>query len=1157
MFFKKRAIRIFALSFFMIFLISVVSAAQCDYVDIGVSSSESGHDMISWGPIEPATHGGNWGDIADEDGTCRVVWDSSDNDPEAKITLNPCGVQLTSQTLRLRTLDGLANDSFEMEVKIKNTANGKEYNYDWSGDTNEFWVTHEIALPNYLNTGDPIEVTIEAAGPKWAGFDTYGQTAVQWIELENENIDEENPTCTIDYLENVDSHNQYYFTSPIIISEDGEFYVYGDSSDDFSGIFNVQYNRTSPDTYLLWTDADPVDGGFSELEEEWRSDPNDDEFIDGLHEICCKVEDNAHNTAIGECEEFCIDQSEPEQVQNVQHSNPSECVSNYVNQAPEFSWNEAIDEPECSEIDYYEIKLYYSNGNLINTYEEEGTSFTVPNPENGEDYYIKVRAVDLAENQGEWSEPSEHVYYDNEDPSVEITSPPEDKWIDPGFYVSETDTDNLGLYKCYYRIWNNGSFTLDWTETPCNEDVYIDVDTYCPVDGLNNCRVYKKAVDNACNTNGEMTHKQFDIDTTPPEVSKSISCPKYPGFEWMGYLIDWFVKDTTEITLTCDDGEGSGVQAIYYRINEGSWIEYESPFTLGDDGVYYVEYYCIDNVNKTSEIESETDKVDTLAPETIKTYEGSEFWGYRLIQGVNAFIRYISGQTQIILTASDSEVGVDKTWWTLFIPNEEGEDVEAYIDGKWYESYDDEFNDCLEENECYGVAHYGLDESDFSKDEFEVDLEVEKDDGKIKWDVELGGIDGHWHTGVQVVIASGTEPLFLLGWSSENTEEPIYKEYDGGWSSPMPLPEGMSVSGSYNEEEYTIEIDEYKLDCPWYWAINVEASWPGHSSAEQQNYPADWGRWTAVNTAEGVACLNYEECIEQCNITFWQQKTEYMGDFCNTQLEEGWWCLYEEPINIYQSCDHKICYYSEDYLNNIEDVKCQVFSADVNSPSIQILNPTQEEADSIEKCVQSIVAVVEDDKSGIKRVWAELWDDVGMTPLREENMSLTIYGTYEALMDKQLSAGNYTLKVCAKDNVDNVYCEEIKETLTPGIFIEYIEDPICLIDPETGGECDFTFHMCARDADSIKMWMDKLGEVVTPGMMNAEISNEGDSGYVGLNDEGIEAGTLCLGDLINRRTSFDLSLDIPSDVASMIGTGSHALDYYIESYKNTEECQED
>ena len=43
----------------------------CDMVDIGDPTSESGHALCGWGPIEPATSGGAYGGIND----CRVTWE--------------------------------------------------------------------------------------------------------------------------------------------------------------------------------------------------------------------------------------------------------------------------------------------------------------------------------------------------------------------------------------------------------------------------------------------------------------------------------------------------------------------------------------------------------------------------------------------------------------------------------------------------------------------------------------------------------------------------------------------------------------------------------------------------------------------------------------------------------------------------------------------------------------------------------------------------------------------------------------------------------------------------------------------------------------------------------------------------------------------------
>ena len=55
----------------------------CDSVDIGDPTSEAGHNLQDWGPIEPATNGGYWGGIND----CRATWTSADSYTWASVDL--------------------------------------------------------------------------------------------------------------------------------------------------------------------------------------------------------------------------------------------------------------------------------------------------------------------------------------------------------------------------------------------------------------------------------------------------------------------------------------------------------------------------------------------------------------------------------------------------------------------------------------------------------------------------------------------------------------------------------------------------------------------------------------------------------------------------------------------------------------------------------------------------------------------------------------------------------------------------------------------------------------------------------------------------------------------------------------------------------------
>lgn len=119
--------------------------------------------MAGWGPIEPATSGGNYGGIDD----CRTTWAPDEvptTGPLSKLysgygipenaaviaisTLRLGGFR-TSIDIELNALDGIADDSFTVYVLYKTFRGWKKhelYTYEWSGDTAEFWVTHPIHL---------------------------------------------------------------------------------------------------------------------------------------------------------------------------------------------------------------------------------------------------------------------------------------------------------------------------------------------------------------------------------------------------------------------------------------------------------------------------------------------------------------------------------------------------------------------------------------------------------------------------------------------------------------------------------------------------------------------------------------------------------------------------------------------------------------------------------------------------------------------------------------------------------------------------------------------------------------------------------------------------------------------------------------------------
>lgn len=845
--------------------------------------------------------------------------------------------------------------------------------------------------------------------------------------------DKENPDTDILYVIKEDGSNRRDCEDGKIYTNYNDLVVHGVSSDSESGIVKVDYIRSGRDRH--WKNAEWDDN--PSLSENWYTDP-DDAWEITEYRVCGRARDSEknqenENLSVDEVEDddccnLCIDTYSPTQPGKPVLQNPSDCVENYINENPQFSWA-GSDDNGCAGIKHYEIEVYYSNGSLKEQGISEDASYTIIG-NNGEDYYIRVRAIDKADNPGEWSEYSDEIYVDTGKPDVEITSE-NSGWYDDDFYVSEEDGDAEGnLWKCYYKIKNNDEWTTPGgnsyeLEALCNEDILIDVSEYCPDDGV--CKVYKKVQDKACNA--DYDNKEFYVDTQPPVLEKEIGEPSYSD--------GVYVTTQTLITIDANDA-GIGVRELCYSINEAEPVcinttELEQglnlTFNFEEESQHNLTFWATDQLDHEAR-ESQMHYVDLTPPLTEKIYGLPLYTAEGVLNGISMLIKWISSQTSIILTAEDKQPhpsGVKETWWTLFIPNGEGEHVEWYgrLTEEWYEDIDE----CLAGNA--GLMHHNN----------------ESEDGN-----ETGNETEDSIVGENCIQTNWTNKY----WYLDNPE--VCKEW------------------RYDDERGIL------------WCV------------------------------------------------YWSQEE-------NASIEEN-------PVNVYQEGMHKICYLSIDKLGNKEEMKCQVFNVDNTPPEVMIINPSENA--EIGYCSQTIKASVSDLGAGVKEVKAYLIseEDENETILRET--TLDYYESTDkwiGVMDKSLPVGNYTIKVIATDNVGNEGRDERHESLVSALNIRSILPTQCSVDSQEGGNCVFTFNICMRGGNALKMWMDKLGGEggIAPEEMNAVVSYGEDTAVVGESEE--ESELLMMGEGEVIVDSFDLNMQIPGD---RLPIGSYGLDYWLGLYEADE-----
>jgi hypothetical protein len=152
------------------------------------------------------------------------------------------------------------------------------------------------------------------------------------------------------------------------------------------------------------------------------------------------------------------------------------------------------------------------------------------------------------------------------------------------------------------------------------------------------------------------------VDNTAPEATLGLSGTTYDDGTTM------WLTDETEIGLPATD-TGCGVQTIYYRVDEGAWMDYDTVFTL-DKGYHTVEFYAEDHLGNTGGVQELVVGVDTEAP-AISFTAPSE--NHLYIAGREIIRLPVRGQS-VVLGSLRIDVGAQDTCGVS--------QMELYIDGE-------------------------------------------------------------------------------------------------------------------------------------------------------------------------------------------------------------------------------------------------------------------------------------------------------------------------------------------------------------------------------------------------------------------------------------------------------------------------------------------
>jgi hypothetical protein len=183
---KKFAVlmALMALLSVMVLAIPVAAAGPgyevLDTADLSNADVTAGGRCTSFNPEAPGGWGGEFGQGA-------VTAFPGDLDSAGYVSLYTFFG--AGKAVRIRHLDGIADDSFDLFVKDVRGAWIKVGHYTDKGST-EQWMTTEFDLTRDINgkrvnlaEGRTIEIKIMPTAPAWSGFGTWGQLAIDKVEL--------------------------------------------------------------------------------------------------------------------------------------------------------------------------------------------------------------------------------------------------------------------------------------------------------------------------------------------------------------------------------------------------------------------------------------------------------------------------------------------------------------------------------------------------------------------------------------------------------------------------------------------------------------------------------------------------------------------------------------------------------------------------------------------------------------------------------------------------------------------------------------------------------------------------------------------------------------------------------------------------------------
>ncbi len=471
------------------------------------------------------------------------------------------------------------------------------------------------------------------------------------------------------------------------------------------------------------------------------------------------------------------------------------------------------------------------------------------------------------------------------------------------------------------------------------------------------------------------------LDDKPPVTSLSIGTPKY---------IDGgttYVKSSTPFTLTAIDD--IGVDTTFYKY--GSTWETGTSFSIsGSDGGYLIEYYSRDTGGNTDyPRQSKPVYLDNTAPTTTLSI-GTPWYG----SGADT---YISSDTLITLTATDSGSGLDST--------------EYRIDSGGWIPYSTPFH-------VYGldgshtISYRSID--NLGTEETIQEEVILLDNTPPVTTFTIG--DPKFIFSGNIYVTSDTDLTLSAADTGSGVDSVEYRINGGTWTTY-----GAAFHLSDSDGAYLVEF--HAVD-------NVENT----ETTQSETLILDDSPPVTTLTIGDPTFTNTDGDIyvtSHTDLTLTAIDSGSGVDFTKYRINEGGWNTYTTAFHL-SGLDgtYQLDFYSVDNLGNVETTHSQLFILDDTPPEVDIELP--EDGDYVYGIIPIVIAAT-DEGSGVNHVDYSLDDGSTWLPATYDTITDRWIGLWDTTTFPE---GEQSIQARAEDNVENVGYDETLPTVTI-IYLEY------------------------------------------------------------------------------------------------------------------------